>query len=84
MMELGLLCSPNLAFSDCSVSPTYMVSHSSQLILYTGPTTFSFPLELLGEPTADAYKIICIYTKLYIKLSVRNVKPHILVKPNSN
>ena len=39
VVELGLRCSLNLAFSDLSVSPTYVASHSSHLILYTGPTT---------------------------------------------
>ena len=43
VVELGLLCSPNLAFSERSVLPTYVASHPSQLILYTGPTTLSFP-----------------------------------------
>ena len=43
VVELGLLCSPNVAFNERSVSPTYVASHSSQLILYTGPTTLSFP-----------------------------------------
>ena len=41
VVELGLRCSLNLAFSYLSVSPTYVASHSSHLILYTGPTTFS-------------------------------------------
>ena len=48
VVELGLLCSPNLAFSEHSVSPTYVSSHSSQLILYTGPTTLSFPTGSFG------------------------------------
>ena len=48
VVELGLLCSPNLAFSERSVSPTYVASHSSQLILYTGPTTLSFPTGSFG------------------------------------
>ena len=48
VLELGLLCSPNLAFSERSVSPTYVASHSSQLILYTGPTTLSFPTGSFG------------------------------------
>ena len=43
VVELRLLCSPNLAFSERSVSPTCVASHSLQLILYTGPTTLSFP-----------------------------------------
>ena len=48
VVELGLLCSPNLAFSERSVSPTYVASHSSQLILYTRPTTLSFPTGSFG------------------------------------
>ena len=48
VVELGLLRSPNLAFSERSVSPTYVASHSSQLILYTGPTTLSFPTGSFG------------------------------------
>ena len=38
MVELGLRCSLNLDFKDLSVSPTYVTSHSSHLILYTCPT----------------------------------------------
>ena len=41
VVELGRRCSPNLAFRDLSVSPTYIASHSSHLIFYIGPTTFS-------------------------------------------
>ena len=43
MLELGFRCSLNLDFSYLSVFPTYVASHSSHLILYTGPTTFSLP-----------------------------------------
>ena len=50
VVELGLQCSPNLAFNERSVSPTYVASHSSQLILYTEPTTLSFPT--LSFPTS--------------------------------
>ena len=48
VMELGLQCSLNLDFRDLSVSPTYIASHSSHLILYTGPTTFSLSTWSLG------------------------------------
>ena len=48
VVELGLRCSLNLAFSDLSVSPTYVASHSSHLILYTGPTTFFLSTGSLG------------------------------------
>ena len=48
VVELGLLCSPNLAFGERSVSPTYVASHSSQLILYTEPTILSFPTGSFG------------------------------------
>ena len=48
MVELGRECSLNLAFRDLSVSPTYTTSHSSHLILYTGPTTFSLHMGFFG------------------------------------
>ena len=41
VVELGRRCSRNLAFRDLSVLPTCTTSHSSHLILYTDPTTFS-------------------------------------------
>ena len=41
VVELGRRCSLNLAFRDLSVSPMYTTSHSSHLILYISPTTFS-------------------------------------------
>ena len=48
VVELGIQCSLNLDFRDLSVSPTYVASHSSHLILYTGPTTFSLSTGSLG------------------------------------
>ena len=48
VVVLCFLCSPNLAFSERSVFPTYVASHSSQLILYAGPTTLSFPTGSFG------------------------------------
>ena len=48
LVELSLRCSLNLDFRDLSVSPTYVASHSSHLILYTGPTTFSLLIGSLG------------------------------------
>ena len=48
VVELGLRCSLNLDFRDLSVSPTYVASHFSHLILYTGPTTFSLSTGSLG------------------------------------
>ena len=48
VVELSLLCSPNLAFNEHSVSPTFVASHSSQLIWCTGPTTLSIPTGSFG------------------------------------
>ena len=51
VVELSLLCSPNLAFSECSVSPTYVASHSSCTL---GPQLCPSPLGLSGGLTAGA------------------------------
>ena len=48
MVELGLQCSLSLDFRDLTLSPTYVASHSSHLILYTGPTRFSLLTGSLG------------------------------------
>ena len=48
VVELGLWCSLNLDFKDLSVSPTYVASHSSHLILHTGSTTFSLLTRSIG------------------------------------
>ena len=47
-VELGLRFSLNHDFRDLSISPTYVISHSSHFILYTGPTTLSLLTGSLG------------------------------------
>ena len=48
VVQLGYQCSLNLTFRDLAVSPTYTASHSSHLILYTGPTMFSLLIGAFG------------------------------------
>ena len=42
VVDLGLLCSKNRDFNDCSISPIYETSQEPHGMWYTGPTTCSF------------------------------------------
>ena len=71
MVELGLRCLSNLDFRDHSVSPTYVASHSSHLILYTGPTTFSLSTGSLRVITLEIEILVRVRVYVYSCLKCR-------------